>query len=57
MPPDTPYAGVASIFTDRLLRGESPRVLEDGCHRRNFIHVFDVAAAVLAALQARLLAG
>ena len=46
MPRDTPYAGVASIFTDSLLRGEPPRVFEDGCQRRNFIHVSDVAAAV-----------
>jgi dTDP-L-rhamnose 4-epimerase len=57
MPRDTPYAGVASIFTDSVLRGESPRVFEDGCQRRNFIHVSDVAAAVLAALQAQLPAG
>ena len=57
MPRDTPYAGVASIFTDSLLRGESPRVFEDGCQRRNFIHVCDVATAVLAALQAQLPAG
>jgi dTDP-L-rhamnose 4-epimerase len=54
MPRDTPYAGVASIFTDSLLRGEPPRVFEDGRQRRNFIHVCDVAAAVLAALDARL---
>jgi dTDP-L-rhamnose 4-epimerase len=54
MPRDTPYAGVASIFTDSLLRGKSPRVFEDGCQRRNFIHVSDVATAVLAALHARL---
>ena len=57
MPRDTPYAGVASIFTDSLLRGDPPRVFEDGCQRRNFIHVSDVAAAVLAALRARLPAG
>jgi dTDP-L-rhamnose 4-epimerase len=37
MPRDTPYAGVASIFADRALRGEPPRVFEDGCQRRNFI--------------------
>ncbi|HTF40636.1 MAG TPA: NAD-dependent epimerase/dehydratase family protein, partial [Propionibacteriaceae bacterium] len=36
---------------------ESPRVFEDGCQRRNFIHVSDVAAAVLAALQADLPVG
>ena len=54
MPRDTPYAGVASIFTDGLLRGEPPRVFEDGRQRRNFIHVSDVAAAVIAALDAPL---
>ncbi len=54
MPRDTPYAGVASIFADSALRGEPPRVFEDGCQRRNFIHVSDVAAAVIAALRAPL---
>ena len=54
MPRETPYAGVASIFTDNLLRGEPPRVFEDGCQRRNFIHVSDVAAAVVTALHAPL---
>ena len=57
MPRDTPYAGVASIFTDSLLHGEAPRVFEDGCQRRNFVHVADVAAAVVAALDAPLPAG
>ena len=54
MPRNTPYAGVASIFTDSLRRGEPPRVFEDGRQRRNFIHVTDVAAAVVAALHAPL---
>jgi dTDP-L-rhamnose 4-epimerase len=57
MPRQTPYAGVASIFTDSVLRGEPPHVFEDGRQRRNFIHVSDIATAVLAALQARLPAG
>ncbi|MCX5424462.1 NAD(P)-dependent oxidoreductase [Streptomyces sp. NBC_00078] len=52
MPRDTPYAGVASFFRSALARGESPRVFEDGCQRRDFIHVRDVAAANVAALEA-----
>ncbi|WP_037675090.1 NAD(P)-dependent oxidoreductase [Streptomyces griseus] len=52
MPRDTPYAGVASFFRSALARGEAPRVFEDGRQRRDFVHVRDVAAANLAALQA-----
>jgi dTDP-L-rhamnose 4-epimerase len=50
MPQDTPYAGVASLFRSQLERGEGPTVLEDGGQRRDFVHVRDVAAANLAAL-------
>ncbi|MGW6927034.1 NAD-dependent epimerase/dehydratase family protein [Streptomyces sp. NPDC054950] len=52
MPRDTPYAGVASFFRSALARGEAPRVFEDGRQRRDFVHVRDVAAANLAALDA-----
>ncbi|MFF4500772.1 NAD-dependent epimerase/dehydratase family protein [Streptomyces sp. NPDC001401] len=52
MPRDTPYAGVASFFRSALARGESPRVYEDGRQRRDFVHVRDVAAANVAALEA-----
>ncbi|MGR3875488.1 NAD-dependent epimerase/dehydratase family protein [Streptomyces graminifolii] len=51
MPRDTPYAGVASFFRSALARGESPRVFEDGGQRRDFVHVRDVAAANVAALE------
>jgi dTDP-L-rhamnose 4-epimerase len=52
MPRDTPYAGVASFFRSALARGAAPRVFEDGGQRRDFVHVRDVAAANLAALEA-----
>jgi dTDP-L-rhamnose 4-epimerase len=51
MPRDTPYAGVAAIFTSALRRGEAPRVFEDGCQRRDFVHVRDVAAATVTACE------
>ncbi|MFJ9559022.1 NAD-dependent epimerase/dehydratase family protein [Streptomyces fuscichromogenes] len=57
MPRDTPYAGVASFFRSALARGEAPRVYEDGRQRRDFVHVRDVAAANVVALQARPAAG
>jgi len=52
MPRDTPYAGVASFFRSALARDEAPRVFEDGGQRRDFVHVRDVAAANVAALEA-----
>ncbi|MGW7366675.1 NAD-dependent epimerase/dehydratase family protein [Streptomyces sp. NPDC054841] len=52
MPRDTPYAGVASFFRSALERGEPPRVFEDGCQRRDFVHVRDVASANAVALEA-----
>jgi dTDP-L-rhamnose 4-epimerase len=52
MPKNTSYAGVASLFRSAAARGEAPRVFEDGGQRRDFVHVADVAAANLAALDA-----
>ena len=51
MPQNTPYAGVASLFRSAIERGEAPRVYEDGRQRRDFVHVRDVAAANIAALE------
>jgi dTDP-L-rhamnose 4-epimerase len=52
MPRDTPYAGVAAIFTSALKRGEAPKAFEDGRMRRDFVHVRDVAAATVRACEA-----
>lgn len=52
MPRDTPYAGVAAIFRSELAAGRAPLVFEDGRQRRDFVHVWDVARANLAALAA-----
>ncbi len=54
MPRDTPYSGVAAMFRSSLEAGEAPRVFEDGRQARDFVHVSDVAAANVAAVEAGL---
>lgn len=54
MPRDTPYSGVAAIFRSELESGDVPRVFEDGGQTRDFVHVDDIAAANVAALEAGL---
>ena len=54
MPRDTPYSGVAAIFRSALESGDVPRVFEDGQQMRDFVHVDDVAAANVAAVEAGL---
>jgi len=51
MPRDTPYAGVAAIFTSALRNGQAPQMFEDGQQRRDFVHVRDVAAATVLACE------
>jgi dTDP-L-rhamnose 4-epimerase len=45
-----PYTGVAAIFSSRLLNNNAPLVFEDGHQSRDFIHVSDIVAGILKAL-------
>jgi dTDP-L-rhamnose 4-epimerase len=46
-----PYTGVAAIFGSCLLNGEAPTIYEDGQQSRDFVHVRDIVAANLLALE------
>ena len=48
--PSNPYVGVASTFAAAVLRGQTVRLFEDGQVVRDFLHVHDASAALLAAL-------
>ncbi|NUS93779.1 MAG: NAD-dependent epimerase/dehydratase family protein [Nocardia sp.] len=54
MPRDTPYSGVAAIFRSALAAGRAPQVFEDGRQTRDFVHVADIAAANVSAIEAAL---
>ncbi|MEL6584474.1 MAG: NAD-dependent epimerase/dehydratase family protein [Pseudomonadota bacterium] len=45
-----PYTGILSIFSTRIRRGLQLSAFEDGEESRDFVHVSDVAAAFVAAL-------
>ena len=52
-----PYTGVLANFGARLLNGQPPLVFEDGCQRRDFVHVSDVAQAFRLAIDSPNAAG
>lgn len=47
----TPYVGVITHFTERILRGEPPVIYGDGEQRRDFVHVEDLVAATVAVIE------
>lgn len=48
-----PYTGVLSNFAARVLNGKAPLIYEDGLQKRDFISVYDVAAACRLALETK----
>ncbi len=49
--PGSPYSGVISIFADRIGRGEEITLHGDGGQTRDFVHVGDVVAHLLAGMR------
>jgi dTDP-L-rhamnose 4-epimerase len=46
-----PYTGVLAIFAARYLNGRAPVIFEDGRQKRDFVHVRDLAAGCVLALE------
>ena len=46
-----PYTGVLAIFAARYLNGRAPVLFEDGLQKRDFVHVRDLAAGCVLALE------
>jgi dTDP-L-rhamnose 4-epimerase len=46
-----PYTGVAAVFCARLLNDRPPLIFEDGLQKRDFVHVQDVARAIVSATE------
>lgn len=45
-----PYTGILSIFSELLMDGKSVNIFEDGKESRDFVHVTDVASAIIKAI-------
>jgi dTDP-L-rhamnose 4-epimerase len=52
-----PYTGILSIFSTRIRLGQSLPIFEDGKETRDFVHVEDVAGALLRAVEQPVSAG
>lgn len=52
-----PYTGILSIFSTRIRLGQSLPVFEDGEETRDFVHVEDVANAVLRCVESQVMSG
>jgi len=46
-----PYTGVLAVFAARYLNERPPVIFEDGCQKRDFVHVRDLAAGCVLALE------
>ncbi len=46
-----PYTGVLAIFASRFLNNRAPMIFEDGCQRRDFVSVYDIAQACRLAME------
>lgn len=52
-----PYTGILSIFSTRIRLGQSLPIFEDGEETRDFVHVDDVASALLRCIEQPVSAG
>jgi UDP-glucose 4-epimerase len=48
--PHSPYSGVISIFTDRIMRGKPITIFGDGKQVRDFVYVEDAVTAFMSAM-------
>lgn len=55
--PSSPYSGVISIFVDRYLKGQVPKIFGDGEHCRDFVYVGNVVDANVRAATTRGVSG